>query len=332
LWAQSFSLKHFRFQGDAFRVARNATDPSVASDGTLVYRDAVTEQLVWLDRRGVRIATVGQPVNGFYYPALSPDQRRVAVESLENENLDLWVSDLLRGTRTRLTSHPAAEIIPVWAPAGDRVAFSSYRAGNTDIFARTADAGLEEKLLAASPPNERISDWSRDGQYITYSLQHPKNGYDLWYLKRNAGRWEPHPLLQTSFNEKTPKLSPDGRYVAYLSDESGRDELYVRQFPSGEHKWLISSRGASQIRWSRTGRELFYSEAGTLIAVSVHARPEFEPGPATRLFSHTAFTIWQDPNYDVSADGQRILLPESVGGERMIHVVQNWFAEFRDQR
>ena len=164
------------------------------------------------------------------------------------------------------------------------MAFSSYRAGNTDIFVRSADAGLEEKPLAASPPNERVSDWSRDGQYILYSLLHPKNGYDLWYLKRNAGKWEPHPLLQTSFNEKAPKLSPDGRYVAYLSDESGRDEVYVRQFPSGGRKWPVSSRGASQIRWSRTGRELFYSEAGTLIAVSVRTIPSLKLGRQLACF------------------------------------------------
>ena len=206
----------------------------------------------------------------------------------------MWVSDLA----TRHKDSPYARTQPRKSfqsglPEGDRVAFSSYRSGNTDIFVRTADAGSEEKPLAATAPNERVSDWSRDGQYIPYSLQHPKNGYDLWYLKRNAGNWEPHPLLQTSFNEKSPKLSPDGRYVAYLSDESGRDELYVRQFPSGERKWPVSSRGASQVRWSRTGRELFYSEAGTLIAVSVRTKPEFEVGPATRLFSHPAFTIWQ---------------------------------------
>ena len=333
LWAQSFSLKHVRFEGEAFRVARNAIDPSVASDGTLVYRDAVTEQLVWLDRRGARIGTVGQRAIVLYYPALSPDERRVAVEARDDdENLDVWVSDLLRGTRIRLTSHPAAEILPAWAPGGDYVAYSSYRSGNTDVFVRSADAGLEETPLAASAPNERVSDWSRDGQYLAYSLLHPKNGYDLWYLKRNAGKWEPHPLLQTTFNEKAPKFSPDGRYVAYVSDESGRDELYVRQFPSGGRKWPVSSRGASQVRWSRTGRELFYSEAGTLIAVSVRTGSEFEVGPATRLFSHAAFTGSQDPNYDVSADGQRILLPEKVSAERMIHVVQNWFAEFRDRR
>jgi Tol biopolymer transport system component len=329
LWAQSFSLKHVRFEGEAFRVARNAIDPSVASDGTLVYRDAVAEQLVWLDRRGARIGTAGQRAIGLYYPALSPDDRRVAVEArADDENLDVWVSDLLRGTRIRLTSHPAAEIVPAWAPGGDYVAYSSYRSSNTDVFVRSSDAGFEETPLAASALNERVSDWSRDGQYIAYSLLHPKNGYDLWYLKRSAGKWEPHPLLQTTFNEQAPKFSPDGRYVAYVSDESGRDELYVRQFPSGGRKWSVSSRGASQVRWSRTGRELFYSEAGTLIAVSVRTGSEFKVGPATRLFSHTAFTGWQDANYDVSADGQRILLPEKVSAERMIHVVQNWFAEF----
>jgi serine/threonine-protein kinase len=166
---------------------------------------------------------------------------------------------------------------------------------------------------------------------VLYSRVHPKNGFDLWYLKRSAGgKWEPQPLLQTPFNEKTPKFSPDGRYVAYLSDESGRDELYVRQFMSNGRKWPVSSHGASQIRWSRNGRELFYAESGTLIAVSIRTSPEFAVGAATRLFSHAAFATVTDPNYDVSADGQRILVPEKAEAkEPMIHVVQNWLEEFR---
>jgi Tol biopolymer transport system component/DNA-binding winged helix-turn-helix (wHTH) protein len=334
LWARLFSSKQLRFEGEAFLVARNATDPSVASDGTLVYRDAVVEQLAWLDRRGTRIGTVGQPAGLFTYPTLSPDDRRVAVETLENDNLDVWVNDIARGTRIRLSSDPAAEITPAWAPGGDRVAFSSYRAGSTDIYVRSADAGSEEKPLPATRFNERVSDWSRDGQYILYSLLHPKNGFDLWCLKRIAeDNWEPHPLLETAFNEKIPKLSPDGRYVAYLSDESGRDEVYVRQFPAGGHKWPVSSHGASQIRWSRNGQELFYAETGALIAVPVKTISVFAAGPATRLFSHIALTsAGTEPNYDVSADGQRILLPDVVGPERMTHVVQNWFAEFRDRR
>ena len=334
LWSRPFSPKRAQFAGEAFRAARNATDPTIASDGTLVYRDGSAQQLVWLDRSGARIGTVGLPANGLYYPALSPDGRRVAVETLEEGNLDVWVSDLLRATRIRLTSHPATDILPVWSPEGDHVAFSSYRAGNTDILVRRADAGSEETTIAAVPQNERVSDWSQDGGYILYSLQHPKNGFDLWYLKRNAGgKWESHPLLETSFNERGPKLSPDGRYVAYLSDESGRDELYVRPFPSGGRKWSISTQGASQIRWSRRSAELFYTEARTLIAVSVKTTPEFAAHTTARLFSHVGFTVVQDSNYDVSPDGQRIILPEKVGTQPpMIHLVQNWFAEFRDRR
>jgi eukaryotic-like serine/threonine-protein kinase len=290
--------------------------------------------LVWLDRRGAAAGKIELPANGVYYPALSPDGQRVAAETWEKENLDVWISDVVRGTRIRLTSHPATEVVPVWSPHGDEVAFSSYRTGNTDIFVRRADGGTEEARLTAAPQDERVSDWSRDGQYIVYSLVHPRNGSDLWYLKRDAaGKWEPHAFLETPFNEQTAKFSPDGRYVAYLSDESGREELYVREFPSGVRKWLISTRGASQVRWGRDGRELFYAEAGTLMSVAVRTAPRFDVGPSTRLFSHTAFTVWRDPDYDISPDGRTFVVPQTTAApEPMIHVVQNWFAEFRDAR
>jgi Tol biopolymer transport system component/DNA-binding winged helix-turn-helix (wHTH) protein len=332
LWARPFSLQHLRFSGESFRIARAAADGSVAHDDTLVYRDAVSEQLVWLDRRGTRMETVGPPANGVYYPALSPDGLRVAVETLENASMDVWVSDL-RGKRIRLTSHPGTEILPVWSPGGNEVAFGSYRAGNIDIFVRHADGGPQETPLAASPHDERVSDWSRDGRHILYSVRHPKSGYDLWYLERSAdSKWQPHPLLETPFNEKAPKLSPDGRYLAYLSDESGRHEVYVRQFPAGNRKWPVSSGGASQLRWSRDGREIFYVEAGTLMAVPVRTGSDFEAGSPSRLFSHPAFTTWSDANYDVSADGRRFILPDRVGAQQpVIHVVQNWLAAFRNR-
>jgi eukaryotic-like serine/threonine-protein kinase len=158
-----------------------------------------------------------------------------------------------------------------------------------------------------------------------------RNKFDLWYLKLNAkGSWEQHPFLQTTSNERVAKFSPDGRYIAYLSDESGRDEAYVRPFPAGDRKWIVSTKGASQLRWGRNGRELFYVEAGTLWAVPVRTEPEFAAGPPLQLFSHSAFAVWADPNYDVSTDGERILVPERVGGrQRLIHVVQNWYAEFQ---
>jgi Tol biopolymer transport system component len=256
---------------------------------------------------------------------------------MENLNLDIWVYDVARGSRTRLSVNQDVEILPVWSPDSAQVAFGSYRAGNTDIFVRGADASGEELVLAQDLQPERVSDWSRDGQYILYSVADSNDGHDLWYMRRKSkDGWEHQPLLQTSFSERTPKLSPDGRYVAYLSDESGRDEVYVRPFPKGDRKWTVSTNGASQLRWRRDGRELFFGERGTLVAVPVRTDPEFFVGTAVRLFAHGALTLPSiDANYDISADGERVLLPERVGEagrERVVHVVQNWFAEFRDQQ
>lgn len=334
LWAQEFSRTHMRTSGEPFRVARNATNPSVASDATLVYLESIPEQLMWFDRRGTRLTTVGQPYEGVYYPALSPKLGQIAAETLENGNQDVWVVDVNSGTRVRLTSDPATDVLPVWSPDGTQVAFSSYRAGNTDVFVRRADASSAEIRLTSEPQNERVCDWSPDGQHILYSHEHPQTRSDIWYLKRNAaGGWDRVLFLNSAADEKIAKFSPDGRYVAYLSDETGRHELYVRQFPSGDGRWPVSNGGASHVRWSRTGNELFYVEAGWLMALTVSGGDRFKAGSATRLFSHQAFTASLDANYDVSPDGQRFLLPQKMGSESpKIRVVQNWFGEFRSRR
>jgi eukaryotic-like serine/threonine-protein kinase len=134
------------------------------------------------------------------------------------------------------------------SPLFRRVAYSSYPTGNTDIFERRADAGQDEAPLVSTARNERISDWSGDN-HILYSVFDPKNGHDLWCVKRTTtGKLASYPLLQTASNERLAKLSPDGRYLAYVSDESGRNELYVRPFQSGSRKWSVSSHGASQVR------------------------------------------------------------------------------------
>ncbi len=336
LWAQPFSLDRLKTAGPAFPIVRNGIDPSVSMEGTLAYVDPTSEQLVWLNRRGEGTGQAGPPLLGIFYPAISPDGRRVAAEARETENQDIWVYDLARGARTRLSSDPATEILPVWSPDGELVAYSSWRAGNTDIFVRRADASVEEKTLVATPSHERVSDWSRDGQNILYAAEALKGSSDLWYLKRTtSGGWEPHPFLQTPHRERAAKFSPDGRFVAYLSDESGRDELYVRPFPQGDRQWTVSRNGAAQPRWARHSRELFYAEGGKLMAVPVRTVPEFSAGKPVPLFNHVSLLLWRDPNYDVSADGERFLLSERVtapGSVRLIHVVQNWFAEFHDRR
>ena len=166
---------------------------------------------------------------------------------------------------------------------------------------------------------------------IIIGLQH------LWYLERSedGSSWEPHSFLQTRFDERAAKFSPDGRYVAYISNESGRSEVYVRPFPEGGRKWTVSSNGGRQPRWSMDGKELFYVKESALLAVSVTTRPKFSVGSSTSLFQHPSLTTLAPyPVYDVSADGQRFILAEVVGEaadapEPSIRVVQNWFAQFR---
>ena len=164
----------------------------------------------------------------------------------------------------------------------------------------------------------------------------PDNSWDLWYLERKEdGGWEPHRFLQTPFMERTPRLSPDGRFVAYSSNESGQFEVYVRPFPEGGGRSTVSSNGGQQPRWSDDGKELFYVEGETMLAVSVSTSPEFSAGKVTRLFDHPSLTRSFYPQYDVSADGQRFLLAAPVeveGAEPSIRVVQNWFEEFRGRQ
>ena len=339
LWALPFSLDTLKATGEAFPISENSRGPTIAADGTLVYLGGIGsgQQLVWLDRSGEKTGEIGPVQEAIGSPALSPDGRLVAVTAMEGSNQDVWVYDITRGVRIRLSTSPEGDFRPVWSPAGDEVAFTSDRAGNLDIFLRQADASGEEKVLAATPHRVLLSDWSRDGKYLLYHLNDPETGADLWYLERNedGSGWEPHPFLQIPFGERVPRFSPDGRYVAYVSNESGQDEVYVQPFPEGGRKVTVSSNGGAKVRWSRDGKELFYVEGQTLVAVSVSTAGDFSVGEATRLFEHAGLRPGNNyAPYDVSADGQRFILAEPVaeGADApapSIRVVQNWFAEFR---
>ena len=257
----------------------------------------------------------------------------------EGTHQDVWVYDIVRGVRTRLSAGPEFDYGPVWSPSGDMVAFNSHgrgrTTGDTDMILRQGDGGGEEQVLLSTSGSESVFDWSRDGRHLLYDKDDPETGIDLWYLERSkdGSGWTPHPFLQTPFAEAMPRFSPDGRYVAYLSNESGQNEIYVRPFPKGGHKVTVSSNGGAAVRWSRNGKELFYVEGEILVAVSVSSGSSFSVGSATRLFEHPVLKSFFPP-YDVSADGQRFILPEPLGGEApepSIHVVTNWYEEFRDR-
>ena len=281
LWALPFSIAALEATGEAFPIGEEAREPSVAADGTLAHiRAGGQQQLVWRDCEGGKIGAIGQPQEGLQYPSLSPDGRYIAARGYEKGILgsDIWIFDLARATRMRLTFDPDHDSRPIWSPTGNEIAFASFREGkNYGIFVRPADGGGAAEALTATPLWEGPGDWSADGRFLVYDVNHPERGHDILYLRRkdDGQGFDEVPYLQTPFNERNPKLSADGRFVAYQSDESGRVEIYVRPFPEGEGKWPVSRNGGEDLRWSRDGKELFYVEGDTLVAVPVETTPSF---------------------------------------------------------
>ena len=336
LWALPFSIDTLQRAGEPFPIARNARSASIASDGTLVYLDvsgSTRQRLAWLNRQGEKTGEIGQVQESIFLPRLAPDGRRVTVTATENSNQDVWVWDIARAVKTRLSSHPADEMGSAWSPDGKQVAFSSLRHGNLDVFVKQADGrGTAEKLVSTPLP-EFTREWSPDGNYFFYVVGHPETGDDIWYLERGAtgGGWESHPFRDTPFNETSSTFSPDGRYAAFTADDTGRYEIYVQDFPGGDRTWTVSSNGGSAPKWRGDGKELFYFEGDTLMTVSVSNNPVFSAGTPKRLFTHGDTGQAPLRGYDVTDDGQTFVVvePAEDAGPPVIRVVENWYEEFR---
>ncbi|MGH9657635.1 MAG: TolB family protein, partial [Bryobacteraceae bacterium] len=268
--AQPFDATSLQLAGDVFPVAERVgygaviahLPVSVSANGVLVYsqgRGANSgNEIVWRDRSGkpggaLIQAMVSQGV------AISPDEKSVAYPRFKpDQNSDLWLLDVGRGAESRFTFHNSSiNSSPVWSPDGRRVAFSSTRAGSRDLYWKdTTGAGQDEPLLQG-PTLKIPSDFSRDGKTLVYMELNVKTRFDLMLLPLEGDR-KPAAFLQTEFNESHAQLSPDGRWIAYASDESTRNEVYVRPFPAGTGKWKVSLQGGVAPRWSRDGRELYF--------------------------------------------------------------------------
>ncbi len=319
--------------GEAFPVAENSGHPTVAADQTLVYLDASSsrQRLIWLNRSGDKTGVIAEPQRRIQYPTLSPDGRHVAVAGSEAGNPDIWVHEVDRGIKNIVASSNRMDSRPIWSSSGEELIFSSARRGNMDIYRKAADGTGEAQLIHGTDANEHASDQSQDGWYILYDL----NGRNIWYLERRDGdSLEAKPFLASDFTEKAATLSPDGRWVAYLSDESGDFEVYVQRFPEGGGKQRISQNGGLGQRWGRDGRKLYYVEGETLVEVEVKLGSSLSVVAAAPLFSTPGLRLSASTyaQYDVSADGERFVVGESVSqGQTAIHVVQNWFTEFKDR-
>jgi Tol biopolymer transport system component/tRNA A-37 threonylcarbamoyl transferase component Bud32 len=343
LMAQPFDPKRGQTTGDAFPITDQVRFDagvsrgifSASDNGILVYQTGTTQsgsQMLWLDRTGKNLGMVGT-VGLNYTLRVAPDAQRLAVSAFDtgSSNLDVWVYEVARGIKTRFTFDAARDLFPTWSPDGTQVAFSSEREGKRRLFVKRADGSAPEELLLDSLAQDSPTDWSPDGKYLAFwhRESQTKTGYDIWILPMTGER-KPYPFLQGEFNESEAVFSPDGHWMAYISDESGRTEVYVAPFPGPGGKWQASTAGGRTPRWRKDGRELYYlAPDDKMMAVDVG-----EKGAGLQLgIAHPLFQAHVPPlaaMYDVSRDGRFLL--NSIGEDKTatpLTLVVNWTAELK---
>ena len=340
LMGQSFDTRALQLTGEPFLIAEQVATYSIiphlsaAENGTLAFREMGQKpQLVWFDRSGKRLGTVGEAAD-YSNPSLSADDERLAVNIYDpkTKSRDIWLYDLARGAKSRFTFDPADDLNPVWSKDGGRIFFTSDRKGPRDIFQKKVNAAEDEELIYASPEYKNVEDLSPDGRLLIYNANASDNAtkVDLWLLPLEGER-NPKPFIKTQFNEDKAAISPDGRWVAYDSDESGRSEVYVATFPQLSGRWQVSARGGKEPQWRRDGKELFFiNNNNDLMAAEVKPGSGAFEAEAPRLVFSTGLTTIGRNRFVATRDGQRFLVitwPELAPAP--INVVVNWAAEIK---
>jgi Tol biopolymer transport system component len=345
LLGQRFDLASGHVAGDPFSIA----DPvryflssgcatfTASPNGVLAYESSSDRsRLAWIDRSGRELGSIGVPADNNRV-RISPDGRRAVFDRRQPGvgSLDLWTADLVRGTETRLTSDPQTETAGAWVPDGSALVFSASRGGPPHLFRKDLATGVEEELLPAGPL-QFAQDVSADGKTVVFQERTGRGDIDVISLPL-TGQRTPSTVLGSPFDEWDAALSPDGRLLAFVSNESGRPELYLTPFPAAGARTRVSTGGLRvassrpgamrSVAWNRDGRELFYVSADReLVAVPVRTSAKLEVGTPVTLF---ALKVPAWTSFDVSADGKRFLavVPEVVANEQPLTVVLNWTAE-----
>ena len=323
LWAHSFDTTRLELSGEPYPLAEGVEfvghllSPlfSVSDNGGLAYyssyssRGIQTTELVWLDRTGKKLGSVAGPAECWTFD-LSHDERQAVLECLDpkNRQADLWLTDLVHGTSSRFTSDPMWECCPVWSSDGGYIIFTANGQGEGELYKKPVGGMGEEELLLKSDGFNFPWDVSRDGRFLIYEHTGSNSAYtELWVLPLFGDR-KPFPFLQRKFNDSEGQFSPNGQWIAYASNESGKNEVYIQTFPKSGAKWMVSTKGGSLPKWRKDGKELFYlSEDSKLMAVAINYGPAFEASSSqgaiyscfldNSCFSEPVFRCFQWPAF-----------------------------------
>ena len=340
LMAVPFDLDRLAAAGQAFKTADTARIGSegasfaVSNRGDLVNLPGdphrMDIRIVWVDRTG-HIEPVPVPVQDMANTILSPDGRRAAF-NVHGPTNEIGIVEFERGVVTMLTTNTTGSQAPVWSPDGRRIAYRGTRKGFRNVWVKSVDGTSEEQQLTRGEAVETPLSWSPDGRNLLYYAATPtSNAWDLWVVSMAEGKAQP--LVTAPLRQSAAQWSPDGHWIAYTSDESGRDEIFVLPFPLTGQRWRISTDGGIEPAWSHDGHELFYRGGGKIWAVDVRTSPGFGVGTPRALFTDS---FVPGPNgltgYSISLDGKRFLFPEPVHPDppiTHIQMVVNWFTELR---
>jgi serine/threonine-protein kinase len=353
LWAVPFDSSRLELKGESVPIVEDVrvntggwAHYGLANDGSLVYLPGTTQtlasRLTWVDRKG-KEEPIAAPSNQYGWPRISPDGTRLALGVRDTSgNYDIWTWEFARGTLTQLT-FDAKSSNPLWTPDGKRIVFRSSRDGNPAVYWKAADGTGEDEKLGSVPNRVLIPySWSGNGKTLV-SIESAGGKADIVALSMEGDRAR-KVLLHEKHSETSPQASPDGQWLAYVSDESGPYKVYVRPFPEvNKGKWPISISGGDWPIWSRDGRELFYRSGDAIMALAVKTEPTFTAGKPEVLFKGV-INPWNESSslnfWDISPDGKRFLLVRSVESDAgasaaatpaKINVVLNFFEELKQK-
>jgi Tol biopolymer transport system component len=339
LMERSFNAERGEFTGEPVPVASPVDSDgassggfSVSQNGTLAYRTGASErrQLMWFDRAGTSLNAAAEPDDSnLNFPELSPDGHRVAVARTVQNNQDVWIIDLVRGGATRFTTDPSEDNYPLWSPDGKWIAFASSRNGPNDIFRAMSESPGSEEIFWKTPNPKGPHDWSRDGRFLLYGEISARTGFDLWAVQQTGQERKAFAVVNTAATEMMAQLSPDGRWLAYQSDESGKPEIYIHPFPEPGGKWPVSTNGGVQPRWSANGKELYFiAPDGKMMSAKIDTSGVTpERGTPLALFRTRIVggATVNKQEYAVSRDGRFLInVPAGESSTPPISLILNW--------